>query len=65
VSDREELLKAIKERAVIRGPVTLSSGQRADWYVDLRRILLDGSAAPLAGRVMLATTADLSYDPRG
>lgn len=49
----------------MRGPVTLSSGQRADWYVDLRRVLLDGSAAPLAGRVMLATTADLAYDAVG
>jgi len=65
VSDRDELLKAIRERAVIHGPVTLSSGQHADWYVDLRRILLDGSAAPLAGRVMLATTAGLSYDAVG
>jgi orotate phosphoribosyltransferase len=65
VSDRDELLKAIRERAVIHGPVTLSSGRHADWYVDLRRILLDGSAAPLAGRVMLATTADLSYDAVG
>jgi orotate phosphoribosyltransferase len=65
VSDREELLKAIKERAVIHGPVILSSGQHADWYVDLRRILLDGSVAPLAGRVMLATTAGLSYDAVG
>jgi orotate phosphoribosyltransferase len=65
VSDRDELLNVIKERAVVRGPVTLSSGQHADWYVDLRRVLLDGSAAPLAGRVMLATTADLSYDAVG
>jgi orotate phosphoribosyltransferase len=65
VSDRDELLKAIKERAVIHGPVILSSGQHADWYVDLRRILLDGSVAPLAGRVMLAATADLSYDAVG
>ncbi|MGH3276716.1 MAG: orotate phosphoribosyltransferase [Streptosporangiaceae bacterium] len=65
MSDQEELLKAIRERAVIHGPVTLSSGQRADWYVDLRRILLDGSAAPLAGRVMLAATAGISYDAVG
>jgi orotate phosphoribosyltransferase len=65
VSDRDELLSMIEERAVIRGPVTLASGQRADWYIDLRRILLDGSAAPLAGRVMLAATDDLSYDAVG
>jgi orotate phosphoribosyltransferase len=65
VSDRDELLSVIKDRAVVRGPVILSSGQRADWYVDLRRVLLDGSAAPLAGRVMLAATADLSFDAVG
>jgi orotate phosphoribosyltransferase len=63
--DRENLLTVIRERAVIRGPVTLSSGQRADWYVDLRRILLDGSAAPLAGRVMLTATDGLSYAAAG
>ena len=65
MSDRDELLNVIKERAVVRGPVTLSSGQRADWYVDLRRVLLDGSAAPLAGRVMLAATDDLLFDAVG
>jgi orotate phosphoribosyltransferase len=65
VAERDELLNVIKERAVVRGPVILASGQRADWYVDLRRVLLDGSAAPLAGRVMLAATADLTYDAVG
>jgi orotate phosphoribosyltransferase len=60
MTERDELLGLIRDRAVVRGPVILTSGQRADWYVDLRRILLDGRAAPLAGRVMLAATADLS-----
>ena len=49
----------------MRGEVILSSGQRANWYIDLRRVLLDGRAAPLAGRVMLEATADLSYDAVG
>ena len=31
----------------------------------LRRVLLSGQAAPLAGRVMLAATADLDYDAVG
>jgi orotate phosphoribosyltransferase len=65
VSDRAELLAAIKAKAVIRGDFVLSSGQRAGWYVDLRRILLDGRLAPLAGRVMLDLTADLDYDAVG
>ena len=65
MSDRDELLSVIRELAVVHGQVTLSSGQRADWYIDLRRVLLDGRAAPLAGRVMLETTADLGFDAVG
>jgi orotate phosphoribosyltransferase len=65
VSDRTELLEAIKAKAVVHGDFVLSSGQRADWYVDLRRILLDGRLAPLAGRVMLDLTWDLAYEAVG
>jgi len=61
VTDRQELLAEIKAKAVIHGPVTLSSGQRANWYIDLRRVLLDGTVAPLAGRVMLDLTSDLTF----
>ncbi len=65
MSDRDELLAAIRAKAVVRGDFVLSSGQRAGWYVDLRRILLDGRLAPLAGRVMLDLTADLGYEAVG
>jgi orotate phosphoribosyltransferase len=61
VTDRTELLAEIKAKAVIHGAVTLSSGQQADWYIDLRRVVLDGKAARLAGRVMLDVTTALSY----
>ena len=65
MTDREDLLQAIKDKAVVRGDFVLSSGQHASWYIDLRRILLSGDSAPLAGRVMLATTADLRYEAVG
>ena len=65
MGDRDELLNAIRDVAVVRGDFVLSSGQRASWYVDLRRVLLAGRYAPLAGRVMLETTADLGYDAAG
>ena len=65
MADRDELLAVIRARAVVHAEVVLTSGQRASSYVDLRRILLDGAAAPLAGRVMLAVTADLRYDAVG
>jgi orotate phosphoribosyltransferase len=65
VADREELLNMIKQLAVVHGEVILSSGHRADWYIDLRRVLLDGRAAPLAGQVMLDVTASLSFEAVG
>jgi orotate phosphoribosyltransferase len=65
VSDRAELLAAIRAMAVVRGDFILSSGQHADWYIDLRRVLLDGRVAPLAGRVMLDLTRDLDYEAVG
>ena len=65
MTERAELLEAIKAKAVVHGDFVLSSGQRADFYVDLRRILLDGRLAPLAGRVMLDLTWDLGYEAVG
>jgi orotate phosphoribosyltransferase len=65
MSDRDVLLDQIKKKAVVRGKVTLSSGKEADYYVDMRRITLDGVAAPLVGTVMLDLTAGLDYDAVG
>jgi orotate phosphoribosyltransferase len=65
VTDRNDLLSAIKAKAIVRGDVVLASGQRANWYIDLRRVTLDGAASPLAGRVMLDLTADLAFDAVG
>nr|WP_187361644.1 orotate phosphoribosyltransferase [Phytoactinopolyspora mesophila] len=49
----------IINKAVVHGRVVLSSGKEADYYVDMRRVTLDGEAAPLIGEVMLDLTADL------
>ncbi len=65
MADREDLLGMIKQLAVVHAEVILSSGQRADWYIDLRRVLLDGRAAPLAGQVMLDVTDGLDFDAVG
>jgi orotate phosphoribosyltransferase len=65
VSDRDDLLHEIKARAVVHGDFVLSSGQRATWYIDLRQLLLSGSCAPLAGRVMLTVTDGLDYQAVG
>ncbi|RCG30223.1 orotate phosphoribosyltransferase [Sphaerisporangium album] len=65
MNDRAKLLDEIKKKGVVHGRVVLSSGREADWYVDLRRITLDGTAAPLVGNVMLDLTEDLGYDAVG
>jgi len=65
MSDRVALIEQIVTKAVVREQVTLSSGQQADYYVDLRRVTLDAEAAPLIGREMLALTSDLEYDAVG
>ncbi|MER5477333.1 orotate phosphoribosyltransferase [Streptomyces sp. NPDC002734] len=62
---RGELLQQIKDKAVVHGKVTLSSGLEADYYIDLRRITLDGTAAPLVGQVLLDLTEDLEFDAVG
>lgn len=65
MSARAQLLEQIQSKAIVHGRVTLSSGKEADYYVDLRRITLDGVAAPLVGQVMLDLTRDLSFDAVG
>ena len=65
MTDRDELLALIKELAVIHGAVTLSSGLQADYYIDLRRVTLHRTAAPLVGRILLDLTADWSYEAVG
>ena len=65
MSSRERLLELIKAKAIVHGRVTLSSGLEADYYIDLRRITLDGEAAPLVGQVMNELTKDLDFDAVG
>ncbi|MBF9068352.1 orotate phosphoribosyltransferase [Streptacidiphilus fuscans] len=64
-TSRDALLEEIKNKAVVHGKVTLSSGLESDYYIDLRRITLDGTAAPLVGQVMLDLTKDLDFDAVG
>lgn len=62
---RAELIDHISQLAVVRGRVTLASGREADYYIDLRRVTLDGAAAPLVGEVMTELVADLEFDAVG
>lgn len=65
MTDRQDLIHAIKNQAVVHGKVVLASGKEANYYVDLRRVTLDGVASPLVGRVMNELVADLDFDAVG
>ncbi|PZU39978.1 MAG: orotate phosphoribosyltransferase [Microbacterium sp.] len=52
-SDRQALIALIGAEAVFHGDFTLSSGKKASYYVDMRRLTLDHRAAPTIGRLVL------------
>ena len=65
MTDRTDLIEQIRTLAVVHGKVTLASGREADYYVDMRRVTLDGVASPLVGRVMNELVSDLDFDAVG
>lgn len=58
---RSRLLDLLNTRAVVRKQVTLASGQRSDYYIDCRAVLLHGEAATLIGQLVwkVAATSDV------
>ncbi|WKD62051.1 Orotate phosphoribosyltransferase [Corynebacterium ciconiae DSM 44920] len=61
VAAKAELAELVKELAVVHGEVTLSSGKKADYYVDLRRATLHHRASRLIGALLREETQDLDY----
>lgn len=58
-ADRQGLIALIKDEAVFHGDFTLSSGAKATYYVDMRKLTLDHRAAPAIGRIMLDLLRDV------
>ncbi|WP_437582929.1 orotate phosphoribosyltransferase [Paramicrobacterium sp. CJ85] len=56
---RARLIDHISAEAVFHGDFTLTSGKKATFYVDLRKVSLDHRVAPLIGQVMLDLIADV------
>lgn len=65
MNDKNALIQHVKDLAIVHGRVTLASGKEADYYVDMRRVTLDGAASPIVGRVMNELTQDLEFDAVG
>lgn len=58
---RARLAALVRDLAVVRGRVTLSSGRQADYYIDGRLPSLHHEAAPLIGSLIRELTADWDY----
>jgi orotate phosphoribosyltransferase len=58
-SERQALIALIGAEAVYHGDFTLSSGKKATYYVDMRKLTLDHRAAPAIGRIMLDLVRDV------
>lgn len=56
---KTQLIDFISRDAVFHGDFTLTSGKKATYYVDLRKVGLDHRVAPLIGQVMLDLIADV------
>jgi len=56
---RSTLLSELREHALVIGEVTLSSGQRASYYVDARRALLRPAGFRAAGELLAAAAGEL------
>lgn len=56
---RDQLIELIESEALFHGDFTLTSGKRASYYIDLRRLSLDHRAAPLIGDILLDLIADI------
>lgn len=56
---RTRLAQLIRDNAVFFGDFTLTSGAKATYYIDLRKVSLDHRVAPLIGDVMVDLIADI------
>lgn len=64
-SERQALIALIADESVFHGDFTLSSGKKATYYVDMRKLTLDHRAAPAIGRLVLDAVRDLEVDAVG
>jgi orotate phosphoribosyltransferase len=62
---RDTLLAELREHALVLGDVTLSSGQRASYYVDARRAIMRPAGFHAAGRLIAAAAHEVGAQAVG
>jgi len=65
ISLKEELLKLIKEKALVRGERTLASGKKADFYIDGKQVTLDARGLLVTGKLILSLLHGQQVDAIG
>jgi orotate phosphoribosyltransferase len=59
---RSQLLALLRERAVLHGDFTLSSGRRSSYYLDARVVTLSAQGSHLVAQVFLQTICDTDVE---
>ena len=62
---RQILIRELREHALVIGEVTLSSGRKADYYVDARRALLRPTGFRAAGELIASVATRLGAEAVG
>lgn len=62
---KQELLNLIKKNALKFSSITLSSGKKSDWYVDLRLITLHPKSSYLIAEILFDSLKDERIDALG
>ncbi|MBN1688973.1 MAG: orotate phosphoribosyltransferase [Candidatus Omnitrophica bacterium] len=62
---REDLLKTIKEKAVIKGERTLASGKKANFYIDGKQVTLDPQGILMVAKSVLSMLHGQEVDAIG
>lgn len=62
---KSRLLELLKQRSLIFREVTLSSGQKSNYYIDGKMILMSSESAALIGEMLYEMTRALNLDAIG
>lgn len=62
---KEELLKLLKEKALVKGELTLASGKKSSFYFDGKQVTLDPQGILVVGRLILSLMAGHKIDAVG
>lgn len=58
---KQELLKILKQKSVIRGRITLSSGKKSAYYIDAKMTSLDSRGVVLTAKLFCSQLKGINY----